>query len=123
MTRAIHAIAQKTTNEHHVQMDASSLHNQIPLKTLHFLDAQQIVKLTISECDECDDGYFKSDSQCLSCSKNCSTCSVTRTNCTSCSGGFYLKDSFCLSCAENCLACTGPESYEYNVCVEGYIIF
>lgn len=45
MTRAIHAIAQKTTNAHHVQMDTSSLHNQIPLKTLHFLDAQQIVKL------------------------------------------------------------------------------
>lgn len=78
---------------------------------------------TISECDECDDGYFKSDNQCLSCSKNCSTCSGTRTNCTSCPGGFYLKDSVCLSCAENCLTCTGPESYECNVCVEGYILY
>lgn len=45
MTRAIHAMAQKTTNAHHVQMDTSPLHNQIPLKALHVLDAQQIVKL------------------------------------------------------------------------------
>jgi len=71
-----------------------------------------------ANCTSCIANYYLADSSCLSCPKECYSCS-SMTNCTACSENFYLRNYNCLRCPNNCSICSGSSC---SVCQTGYAI-
>jgi hypothetical protein len=98
-----------------------------------------VSQVTVGSCVSiCESGYygFALNRTCLSCTNNCSTCSITSYLCTSCPPELLLQNSACTqncapglfnlsgtcySCTYPCLTCFNTD-YNCTSCYNSYIL-
>lgn len=74
---------------------------------------------SISQCKDCNDGFFLSNYQCLPCNSMCKTCKLSESSCTSCKDKDELIGDKCKEfCIEHCASCDIPCSK----CDSGYFL-
>jgi len=57
-------------------------------------------------CNECESGYYWSNTNCMKCDSNCVTCRTSASQCTSCKDREYVSgDNKCLLCDSTCKTC------------------
>jgi proprotein convertase subtilisin/kexin type 5 len=96
-------------------------------------------QITLGQCvNKCEDNYYGLDlnRSCLSCTNNCSTCSVASYLCLSCPITLVLQNSACVPncdfglfnlsgtcypCTYPCLTCSNSD-YLCTSCVNSYIL-
>ena len=73
-----------------------------------------------NDCDDCIDGYFKSNNLCRQCNPNCEQCVGERDHCTQCKDGRYLDEDkhVCVDCDAKCKTC--KKQGECETCADGY---
>lgn len=71
---------------------------------------------SMTECNECKEGYRLSNNECIKCSANCRSCDENE--CYNCDYYYQLIDGKCTKCPEECANCN-PDNTCYD-CREGY---
>ena len=61
-------------------------------------DVKPCKKCSGDICDQCNDGYYKTEydtTTCEQCFDKCETCEKEKTNCFTCIPGYFIEDNFC----------------------------